>query len=174
MRELPVAFKWDGAAMVPFGRFAKIAQSRFTTGHVYSFVEEEFGPSEQSRRHYFACVRNAWLNLPENLGAQFPTAEILRKHALILTGYHNSQHTVCQSTDEAGRLAAALDAIQDVYSIVTINGCVVSRLTAKSQSNRAMKAKEFQQSKEAVFWFLADFLGVAPETIANEGGREKW
>ncbi len=171
MSELPVAFRWDGATMVPFGRFAKTATSRFVAGHVYSFVEEELASSGQSRRHYFACLRTAWLNLPEDIGAQFPTSEILRKHALIRAGYCNSHQIVSASKGEAIRLAAALSAIKDAYAIVTVDGCVVTRLTARSQARRAMKAKEFQASKNAVFEFLAGILGVAPETFSAEGEK---
>ncbi|MCI0598742.1 MAG: hypothetical protein L0Y60_04345 [Beijerinckiaceae bacterium] len=172
MSELPVAFKWDGNAMVPFGRFAKTATSRFVSGHVYSFVEEELGTSDHSRRHYFACLRSAWLNLPEAISAQFPTSEILRKHALIRTGYCNSHQIVCASKGEAIRLAAALSAIKDAYAIVTIDCCIVTRLTARSQARRAMKVKEFQASKNAVFEFLAGILGVAPETFSVEEGEK--
>lgn len=167
----PIAFKWTGEAMVPFGRFAKAAQSHLIAGHVYLFAEVENETSEQSRRHYFACIRDAWLNLPEKFGARFPAPEILRKHALIRTGYCNSHQTVCATKGEALRLAAALNAIRDVYAIVTIDGCIVTRLAAKSQSRRAMKAKEFQESKNAVLGFIGDLLGVSPETFSQDAVR---
>lgn len=129
------------------------------------------GRSSKSHRHYFACIRTAWENLPDHLAPEFPSAEVLRKKALIKAGYCNTREYICDSIREARRMATALtDA--DEFAIVVIQGCVVTRFTAKSQKKDFQDNKSFQQSKTAVLEILAEMIGVSVETLAQEG-RQK-
>jgi hypothetical protein len=48
----------------------------------------------------------------------------------------------------------------DEYAIVSVREAVVRVFTAQSQNMRAMGAKQFQESKQAVLDQLDDMLGV--------------
>ena len=144
--------------MEPLPRFAKQADADFVIGEVYRLgvIEER---SQASHSHYFACLHDAWLNLPEELGRRFPTVEHLRKQALIRTGYHDERSIVCASEDEAQQVAAFVSPMDD-YAFVTVFGNVVTVYTAKSQALRAMGKDVFQASKDAVLSYVADLIGV--------------
>jgi hypothetical protein len=158
---IPMAFTWDGDAMVP--AHPRLADRHFVIGEVYSLVQHE-DRSAVSHRHYFASIREAHNNLPEDVALDFPTPERLRKFCLIKAGYCDSQSFVASSKAEALRLAAFIKPV-DEFSVVTVEGPVVTRYTAKSQSERAMGKKEFQASKDAVLGIISDMLGVAPRDL---------
>jgi hypothetical protein len=166
-RALPLRF--DGEAFRPLPAFARLAVERYGVGEVVAMAPAE-DRSSATHRHYFACVREAWVNLPELYAPQFPTEAHLRKFALIRAGYHNARSIVCASKAEARRIAAFVRPIDD-YSIVTVDEMVVTHLTAKSQSNDEMNKAEFQASKAAVLGILADMIGVDPAMLAQAGHR---
>jgi hypothetical protein len=89
--------------------------------------------SSASHRHYFAAVYDAWLNLPEIDAERFPTADHLRKYALIRAGYCDTRELVCASKAEAVRVGAFMKPM-DPYALVAISGAVVRVYTAKSQA----------------------------------------
>ena len=60
-RALPLRF--DGEAFWPLPAFARIAAERYGAGEVVAMAPAE-DRSSASHRHYFACVREAWVNLP--------------------------------------------------------------------------------------------------------------
>lgn len=155
----PLPFQWNGEAMVIRPSFQKRADELFVIGESYTMevVEER---SAASHRHYFAAINEAWANLPEHLADQFPTAEHLRKKALIRAGYRDERTFVCASRAEAIRLAAFLRPIDD-YAVVSIDGTAVVQLTAKSQSQKVMGKDAFLKSKADVLETLADLIGVA-------------
>ena len=93
----PVAFVWDGAAMVPLDRFRPLARRQYHPGQEYVLVQH-LERSDLSHRHYFACVRTGWENLPEQMSDRFPTPEYLRKRCLVWEGY--ADHTEMPCTDE--------------------------------------------------------------------------
>jgi hypothetical protein len=158
-------YRWSGEAMVPLGRFAKEARSLFDAGETYRLetVEER---SRQSHDHYFACIRDAWLTLPEAQYKRFPTEEHLRKYALIKCGFADQRTVVCASKAEAQRWAAFIKPM-DSFAIVMATGCVVTVWTAQSQKLRAMGKKKFQESKRAVLDYLADFLGAKAKDLGE-------
>lgn len=159
----PVAFEWDGEAMKPL--HPKLADKEYVVGERYMLAPFE-QRSQVSHNHEFAWLHEAWLNLPERHAEQFPSAEHLRKYALIKAGYSDSASHVCNSKAEALRLRAFLEPI-DAFSIVTVNGTVVNRFTARSQSRRAMGAKEFQESKTRIMDVIAQMIGVEPEQLGK-------
>lgn len=154
-----IAFRWDGEAMYPIKAHARRAGAEFVVGETYTMtpVEER---SAQSHRHYFACIQQAWANLPDVALEQFPTSEHLRRFALIKTGFADRREIVASSKAEAMRLAAFVRPM-DGFAIVTVEGCAVTVWTARSQSMRAMGKPEFQRSKTAALEYLAQNLGVA-------------
>jgi hypothetical protein len=120
--------------------------------------------SDATHKHEFAWLREAWMSLPDHLAERFPSAEHLRKWALIRAGYSDSHTITCASKAEALRVAAFIRPI-DEFAVVIASGATVTRYTAKSQSRRAMGAKEFQDSKTAIMEVVAQLLGVEPDAL---------
>lgn len=156
MRALP--FVWDGEALRIRPGFQSAADEQFCIGEAYTMQPVE-DRSAASHRHYFSAINEAWQNVPEHLAGEFPTAEHLRKKALIRAGYRDERTFVCSSRAEAIRLAAFLRPVDD-YAIVSVSGSTVVQWTAKSQSMRAMGKADFQKSKDDVLEALADMIGV--------------
>ena len=169
MSGAPLPFVWDGEAMRLLPAFAAAAAARFCAGEVVALAEAELR-SSPSHRHYFACVREAWVNLPEGLAERFASEEHLRKYALIKAGYRDERSIVCASKAEARRIAAFIRPIDD-YAIITLSEQVVTQFTAKSQSAAAMSKAEFQASKDAVLGLLAEMIGVDPPALAQASQR---
>lgn len=156
----PILATWTGEAFEVYGGYhRKAADKHFVIGERYALVEHH-ERSSATHRHFFAAVHEAWQSLPEHMSAQFPTSETLRKFALIRKGFHDSHSIVASSKAEAQRIAAFIRPV-DEFAIVTVEGATVTRYTAKSQSMKAMGAKAFQASKQAVLDYCDELLGVA-------------
>lgn len=159
--------QWNGEAMVPATSYwQRQCDEQFVVGMRYRMVQEA-ERSTATHNHEFAWLQEAWNSLPDELYAQYPNSEVLRKHGLIAKGYCTMKQHVCPTKAEAERLAAILKP-RDPYVIVIQRGNVVTEYTAVSQSRRAMGAKQFQQSKQALMEFVGDLLGVDPETIGKQ------
>ncbi|MEZ2132729.1 MULTISPECIES: hypothetical protein [unclassified Sinorhizobium] len=166
----PLDFVWNGEAFEPSSRFiARKCDQAFTVGEHYTLVEHH-DRSMSSHRHFFASVNEAWKNLPEDYsGLPFAESpEHLRAYALIKTGWCDTHTIVASSKAEALRIAAYVRPIGD-FSVVDVRECTVTRYTAKSQSLKAMGAKDFQQSKSDVLEFLDDLIGTERGTLAAQG-----
>jgi hypothetical protein len=159
----PLLFRWEGDSFVPIRRHAKDCDARFTIGEHYA-LEEVKERSSKSHAQYFAAVNDAWLNLPDGIAEKFPTAEHLRKHALIASGYFDKRSIQAASKAEALRLAAFIRPM-DEYAIVTVSAALVEVYTAKSQSYKAMGKAEFQASKQAVLDYVASMIGVSTDEL---------
>lgn len=153
----PVIFEWTGEAMAPARGFAKLCDEQFVVGERYRMVQEA-ERSKRSHDHYFACLEEAWRNLPERYDGRWPTAEHLRKWALIQAGYRDERSIVAASKAEALRVADFVKPM-DEYAVVLVSEAVVTVYTAKSQSRKAM-GKEFQKSKSDVLDVLARLVAV--------------
>lgn len=160
----PQGFTWDGDAMVP--RSPKLADKAYCVGETYLLVPHE-ERSSAAHNHEFAWLKDAWLNLPENLADQFPTQEHLRKRALIDAGFYNETIVDAGSNAAAIRVAAAFRQIDD-FSLVIVRGVHVIRRSAKSQSRRSMNKQEFQASKEAILEVVSNMIGVKPEALTGQ------
>ena len=165
----PIPFIWDGESMAPLPRFSRVCDGAFVIGKEYPMIVHE-ARSAASRGHYFACLSECWRNLPEDIAEDFPTAEHLRKKALIKCGYADERSIVAASKAEALRVAAFVRPM-DEYAVVLVSECVVKVFTAQSQSMRAMGKKAFAASKDAVLAYAASLIGVTPATVASEAGR---
>lgn len=159
----PLVCRWDGESFIP--NRPKLADKHFVVGMDYPLIVHE-ERSTNSHKHYFAAIHECWKNLPETLADEYSTSEKLRKHALIKAGYADKQSIVCSNRTEALRLAAFIRPIDD-YAIVTVNGTVVTRYTAQSQSARAMGGKVFQDSKQAVLDIVSAMIGVTPDALSS-------
>lgn len=163
MSTQPILFTWDGDVMVPWRRFTNTCNKQYVVGENYRLGEIE-ERSMQSHRHEFAWLREAWMQLPEDIADLYPTEEHLRKRALIEAGYYHEQAVDAGSNDVAIRVAEAFR-IREEFSLVIINGPAVLIRTAKSQSRRAMKRQEFQESKTAIMEIIAAMIGVTPDQL---------
>lgn len=163
MTAAPIPCRWDGEALVPLPRFARKADETFVIGEVYHLVEHQ-ERSPASHRHYFAMVKEAWENLPED-ETRWPTPEHLRKWALIRAGYYDERQVVCASKAEAVRWAPVIQQATDDYTIVVPKGPIVTIYTAKSQSAKAMGKADFQASKDRVLEIVAGLIAVEPAQL---------
>jgi hypothetical protein len=160
MATAPIALRYEGNGdfRVLSNYWAGRADRDYVVGEVYKMVEQH-DRSDASHNHYFAAIKNGFDNLPDELRDEYPSTEHLRKKALIRKGFRDERDHVCASKAEAARLKAFIKPMDD-YAIVIVSECVVRVWTAKSQSRKAMGAKEFQDSKTAVLEFIDDLLGV--------------
>jgi len=161
----PIIAQWNGEAFVPMRRFMRAIDRECVIGEFYRLSEEN-ERSAATHRHYFACINEAWTNLREDLAERFPSAEHLRKYALIRTGFHDERSIVCASKAEAQRVAAFVKPM-DTYAVVLVSEATVQVFTAKSQSMRAMGKQDFQRSKDAVLEFVSNMVGVKVEDLAR-------
>ncbi len=159
----PLAVDWTGEAFVPV--HPRRADKFLTVGERYTIVQH-LQRSVATHNHEFAWLNEAWMNLPENMADRFPTAEHLRKWALIRAGYSDSHTITCKSKAEALRVAAFIRPI-DEFALIITQGSTVTRYTAKSQSRRAMGAEDFQRSKEAIMDVVAKMIGVTTEELSG-------
>ena len=159
----PILCNFDGESFIPLQ--PRLADKHFTAGESYPLIVHE-PRSHASHNHYFAVVADAHLNLPEDLAERLPTPEHLRKYALIRAGYRDERSISCASKAEALRVAAFVKPM-DEFAVVTVVEAVVTVYTAKSQSLRAMGARIFAESKEAVLAVLAGLIGIDPTTLSH-------
>lgn len=169
MREriVPVEFVWtDDEVMKPQPRFMLLAQKQYVIGEHYMLaVSEE--RSDQSHRHYMACVEQAWLNLSPKLTAEIRTATNLRKRALIQSNYCDEE--VIDLSDRKAVVRALKQPPKDSYVEIEMRGHTMIRRTARSQSYKSMKKDEFERSKADVLALLADMIGVKLEELTRAG-----
>ena len=159
----PMKFLWTGEEFKPV--HPKFADRYLVCDQVYTLSEVR-ERSDKSHNHYFAVVHWAWESLPEEISDSFPSAEHLRARALIASGYTNSRQFVASTNAQAVRLAAFL-AVDHEYSIVSIDGSIVTILSAQSQSYKAMGRDVFNKSKHDVIDYCASLIGVTVEQLTE-------
>lgn len=155
----PAHFVWrEDYVMAPTDRFKSRCIDQYEVGQAYRLAHEEEA-SSQSRSHYFAVLRDIWMNLPDDLAKRFPDTEALRAWCLIREGYADQDIIDCKTSDEAIRTIALLGRLHP-HSVFVRNDTTVQWLRAKSQSSRSMGGKVFQASKDAVLSRAASMIGV--------------
>lgn len=159
-----IIYEWDGEAMRPLPRFHNLANAEFVVGERYHCEVQE-DRSWVSHKHQFAWLHEAWLTLPEHVASRFMNEDQLRKHGLISGGFCDSTTLVCASRAEAERWCKHLRS-REPDTVVSINGNVLVQFTAWSQSRRAMDAKTFQRSKQAVLDYVDGLLGIERRSAA--------
>jgi hypothetical protein len=152
-----IPYRWTGKVMEP----ERLQLCKFVPGNTYWLEKDR---SEDSHKHHFAWLRQAWKNLPEDFADQFPSPEHLRKAALIQAGFYDETIIDCESREVAHRVAAYARGEDDFAHIVARGALVVIR-KAKSQSRKKMSPADFQASKDAVREIVAHMIGVAPESL---------
>jgi hypothetical protein len=123
--------------------------------------------SKSSHDHFFACVNEAWKNLPEDMADDFPSPEHLRKWSLIKAGFCSETRIVCANNSEAMTLATKAKSL-DKYSVVAIDEKAVTIWTADSQRRDAMGRQAFQEAKERALHIISNLLGVDLTILRQE------
>ena len=91
MSDPPILCTWTGTGFDPASRvWAKRADESYVVGAQY-MVEAREARSIASHNFYFAAVHEAFLNLPEAMAERFPSADHLRKYALIRAGFRDER-----------------------------------------------------------------------------------
>lgn len=162
--------KWTGDSFVPIGNWSTAwCHDNLRVGETVGFeVEKDRDP--KAHRHQFAWVKTAWENLSdEHLDAPYARSpDALRKHALVATGFCDVATYDLGAKATAERLAPVLEADGTKvhgYCIVQVRGPIVTRITPKSQSVRAMGGDEFKRSKAAILDFIAGLINVNPDDL---------
>lgn len=160
-------FMWRDGVFVPENRIAAYCDDCFGEGEIVSFERRE-ERSIASHNHFFACVQEAFNNLPE-ADNRFPSPDALRKWALIKNGYCNKTECVCDSPQQAAAVAAFTGNAEGIIIVVKEN--VVVKYTAKSQSVKAMGKTEFQLSKDVVLDTISELIAVKRKKLEDNTGR---
>ena len=162
MTDSPILLRYagDGEFRTVSGFWASRADRAYVVHEVYK-MGEIHDRSQATHNHEFAAIADMWASLPERHKHEpwAQSAEHLRKFALIMCRYCDTQTYPCGSRAEAERWAKNLRPL-DEYSVVTVEGSTVYRFTAQSQSRRAMGAKLFGESKQAILDYIEDLIGV--------------
>ena len=168
---LPTAFTWRNGMMQP--QSADIARERYVEGETYILVPHT-ARSDKSHNHYFACIKAAWDNLPEDIAAKVASPDHLRKWALIKSGWRDEQVIGCKDEADAKQMATIIKSILrplDDYAVVIPSDESVTVYTAKSQTLKAMGKDDFQKSKDDVFRVLSELLSVDISELTKNAGQ---
>lgn len=161
----PMWFTWDGEAMQP--RAPHLADQSYVIGQRYRMGEIE-ERSEVSHNHQFAWLNEAWQSLPDHLQQEYPSADFLRRRALIATGWCNVTDYPCGTKAEAARWAEFLRREIEAYDVVVQSESVVRVFRPRSQARGKMNKADFQASKTAVLEWVAALLEVEPATLERQ------
>jgi len=131
-------------------------------------ISGDYMSADKSRRYFFAALRDAWANLPDEYRDRWANAEILRKHALIAIGYCDAITLAVGSKTAAPQIANAFK-MKDQYCIATVRGDVVTIYTARSMARRALLKKDFIRVADQVFSWVEQQTGIDPGQ-SHEGG----
>jgi len=156
---------WDGEALSPVRGYQKAADDHLVIGTRYVVSVEE--PRNMAQhRGYFARVHEAWQSMPDDLLADYPSSEHLRKRALIRTGHAAMTDFACATSAQAVTAAQAFTSA-DRYALVEISDRVVRIWRADSQSVREMGSARFKQSIIDVERWVGDLIGATPAEMAR-------
>lgn len=177
----PVTFVYKGnGVMVSMPRFIKQCDDQFLVDEEYPMTILE-ARSRATHNHFFACVHEAWLNLPDDIRyitdpvtgevrERYPSETHLRKDALVKAGFAVEKTFDCESRAHALRLGAFVRSV-DTYAIIQIRGNIVRVYEAMSQDAASMGKEVFQESKSAVLDILSEMIRVKPAQLRKEAEK---
>lgn len=161
-----VIYEWTGEVMRPLALHRELCAAEFSIGKRYKLIEFK-ERSHETHDHFFSVVSGYWHQWPESYDRDLPSADNLRKHALIRTG-HYIQSVMHHASVEAAT-AYVRDSLRYVdYAEGSIHGATTVMRIAKSQRKAVMDATEFQRSKQNVLEFCQAVTGIAPEDMERE------
>lgn len=163
MNTFPLTYMGKGQFHATGGYHAARLDKVYGIGEIVT-VEEVQERSQKSHAHYFAVITEAWRSLPEALADEFPSAEHLRKRALIDAGYCAETRMAFRTNAEAIAAAAFIGTLDGYAHCAVVDRVVVVR-RAESQSMKAMKKERFQKSKDDALAVIATLLHTEPDQI---------
>lgn len=179
----PVLFRWseldvcvEGGevrrmpAMVPHARFAALCKRQFEFAEDYPLGPVEGVPS-RSRGGFFAAIKDAWNNLPDE-DQRFPTAEHLRKRALVQAGWATHAQYVMDTPKDAKSMARALRG-SDEYAVIKVSGNAVDVWIAKSiaAGTPGLTKEKFQEIKTKALDWVATLARTTRAELEENAGR---
>jgi len=166
MTDIPIQCTWDGESLTPVNQvWARRADQQWVVGERY-MVETRQERSVAAHNHEFAWLHEAWLQLPEKIADLYPTAEHLRKRALVEAGYYTED--IIDAGTNAAALRVAAFARKDDFALVIVRGPLVVVRVAKSQSRRHMDRETFQASKSAIMEIVAGLIGTSADELKEQ------
>jgi hypothetical protein len=142
---IPLIYMGDGDFRASSPYHIRRCQQLYGQGELVT-VEAIAERSMASHRQYFAEVGDLWETLPETLAGDFPSADHLRKFALIKSGYCKQRRLVLPTHEEAEEAALMVNEL-DSYALCEVTGRTLTVWVARSQSLKAMGREEFEKSK---------------------------
>lgn len=170
METEPVAFLWTGSEMVPLDRFRPLCRKQFRPGTEYA-LHVWRGRSDKSHRHYFACVKTGWDNLPERFLERLPSSEHLRKRCLVWEGFADHTELPCSDADQMAKMITLIRKA-DPYAVMKADGLVLNIWTAQSQDHVSMGHETFQRSKDAVLGRIASMIGISVAELTKNAKEQ--
>lgn len=153
-----IVCRWIDGVFRPLPPFQKQAERQFVDGENY-WVEPMSDRSMESHRHYFACLKTAFDNLPEKYGRRWRTIEEFRHWALIQSGWCTTRTALCKSDDEVHRRVNEELRYNPDAEIVIDHHTVTIR-SAVSQARKALGKRKFEQSKQDVLAVVSKVIGA--------------
>lgn len=165
-----IIYECAGGVMRPLAYLKDLFERTFVPGKRYKLTE--FTPrSRETHNHFFAAIKGYWENWPEKYERDLPSADILRKHALIRTGHYVQAVMAHQSIEAATAyvrdFVRYVDYAEGSITTTALGTATVMRI-AKTQRKDVMDDAEFQQSKQDVLEFCESVTGIAPEQMKRE------
>lgn len=183
MKIVPVIFDWmeveiidpdsgearTTMAMVPQRRFDNLAKAQYSTEHDYPLIPSETR-SKASHGHYFASLKESWLNLPHTLDWLCVSPEHLRQWCLIETGWCEQEQFEFKNASAAKRFAVFYSK-RVPFCRYWLNGRFLTIKNAVSQDYASMDKATFESSKRDVLDMCSALLGVKPAELKKNAGR---
>lgn len=161
----PILARWTGETFLLARRHLGRLKD-LVAGEDYVLHVDEVR-SVNEHQAFFATVKESWATLPEDVALRFPSADHLRKYALIKSGFCTKTDIVCASNSQALILAETAREM-DSYALVALNERTVTIWRAESQAYKAMGKERFTASQRAVRDYVAHLLDVPEETLPSE------
>lgn len=118
--------------------------------------------SDQARKRFFAIIRDAYGNMPDQWKPLIGSSEHLRKFVLCQVGHCDTTATDCGSHAAAERVAALIRHV-DSFAVVTVTGSIVTTSVARSIRKRVCPKKAFMPLTEKAYAYLNEMMGYDVE-----------
>lgn len=163
--------QFDGAVFRPVNpRIRDRCAELFEINETYR-IEISDHRSAESHNAFFAAIARAWRNLPESQSRKFPSAKHFRSWLLVQNGFADERQIVCDTEDDARRLAAEARHL-DSYAVIIPRGNVVTIYTAQSMAGKAMPRKTFEIAKALLLAQAAEMIGISVAELSQKPSDE--
>src|SRR5215510_5172679 len=100
---------FDGGCFMPMKHALAMTGETWVQGVVYRLVRYERDRSSETHNHYFACIAEAFDNLPERYKHEWwaHNEDALRKHALIETGWCEKSSFTFSTVEQVAKAVLA-------------------------------------------------------------------